>query len=119
MIGLEGLYLDRNQLVGPIKESLNKLLNLKYLHLENNQFTGEIPDLSNDRELVDVFLQNNELSGLVPASFGLLPKLTQLFLQNNTLSGDITFQSTVPNSTYQFAPQRLPPPPSSQGISQS
>ena len=110
LTALQGLYLDRNQLRGPIPTTLNNLLNLQWLHLDNNQFSGEIPDLSNCKDLTDIFLQNNELTGTVPVSLGGLPKLTQLFLQNNTLSGDLPFKSSVPNSTYQFAPQRSPPP---------
>lgn len=118
LTALQGLYLDRNQLRGPIP-TIN-LLNLQWLHLENNQFSGEIPDLGNCKDLTDIFLQNNELTGTVPVSFGRLPKLTQLFLQNNTLVGDLPFKSSVPNSTYQFAPQRSPPaasPGQAQGTS--
>lgn len=106
---LQGLYLDNNSLHGPIPSSFNNMLNLEWLHLENNQLEGSIPDLSNDKQLTDLFLQSNQLTGTVPTSLGTLPKLTQLYLQNNMLSGTLGFSSTVPNSTYRFAPQRNPP----------
>jgi len=85
--------------------------------LEKNLLSGPLPvELGNLTKLEDLFLYNNSFTGTVPPSLALLPRLTQLYVQYNYFEGTLGFTSTVPNSTYQFAPQLTPPPqPVSQG----
>jgi len=89
MTSLETLFLDNNQLV-VLPENFGGLVNLKYLSIPNNQLTGVwpsnfaalenietfhlpnnnidgLPNLSNWTALRSIQLQNNELSGVVPA----------------------------------------------------
>jgi hypothetical protein len=39
--------------------------------------------------LITLWLNNNQLTGVIPTSFGLLLSLQNLFLHNNLLSGQI------------------------------
>ncbi|XP_028792844.1 receptor-like protein EIX2 [Neltuma alba] len=73
---------------------------LEYLDLSNNYLTQELPDCWNSRRyLVYIYLENNQLTGRVPAMMGSsLPRLRALDLHNNDFSGDIP--STFNNCTY-------------------
>ncbi|BFI33791.1 hypothetical protein MPTK2_4g18390 [Marchantia polymorpha subsp. ruderalis] len=76
-------------LVGTIPASLGQLTALTDLWLDNNQISGVIPDLSTLRLLKTLHLQNNSLAGGIPETLSLLPALTELFLSDNKLSGPI------------------------------
>lgn len=67
MDSLKKLWLSDNKFTGPIPSSLSKLSHLIELHLENNQFSGTIPDL-NAESLVSLNLSNNKLEGKIPDS---------------------------------------------------
>ncbi|PIA35954.1 hypothetical protein AQUCO_03400090v1 [Aquilegia coerulea] len=55
--------------------------------LHGNQFSGPIPDLSKCKNLFDLSLRNNQLTGIVPPSISSLPNLQNVSLQNNDLQG--------------------------------
>ncbi|BBN09270.1 hypothetical protein MPTK1_4g18380 [Marchantia polymorpha subsp. ruderalis] len=76
-------------LVGTMPESLGALTALTDLWLDNNQISGVIPDLSTLRLLKTLHLQNNSLAGAIPETLSLLPALTKLFLSDNKLSGTV------------------------------
>ncbi|RHN47254.1 putative non-specific serine/threonine protein kinase [Medicago truncatula] len=57
--------------------------------LNNNAFTGTIPNMSNSTHLFDLQLHSNGLIGLVPSSLFSLPSLTNISLDNNNLEGPI------------------------------
>ena len=65
---LRYLYLNNNELGGPINASLGNLTKLSRLRLQDNQFTGWIPvtllDMDNLQQLQ---LSGNQLTGGVPA----------------------------------------------------
>ena len=60
------------------------------LYLNDNQLSGEIPvELGSLTSLQKLNLCNNQLSGTIPAELGSLTSLTELYLCNNQLSGEI------------------------------
>ncbi|XP_015573432.1 leucine-rich repeat receptor-like serine/threonine-protein kinase At2g14510 [Ricinus communis] len=68
MTALTNIWLGNNNLSGSLPD-LSSLKMLQTLHLENNQFTGEIPlSLGNIKDLQELFLQNNNLTGQIPNS---------------------------------------------------
>ena len=61
-----------------------------HLYLQENQLSGQIPaELSSLTSLRVLYLRNNELSGPIPAALGSLTNLEQLWTQENQLSGQI------------------------------
>jgi Leucine-rich repeat (LRR) protein len=75
---------------GSIPSSLGNLRNLVNLLLENNQLTGSIPSsLGNLSNLVDLYLNNNQLTGSIPSSLGNLSKALYSNLYSNQLTGSI------------------------------
>lgn len=85
MVKLETLSLSQNKLHGllPGKE-FGALSSLKYLYLDSNHFVGPVsPSLVNHAPLEELWLQDNALSGTVPASFVRLNKLHDLFIDGN------------------------------------
>lgn len=65
MGSLKKVWLSRNKFSGPIPESLAKLQNLIDLRLENNEFSGHIPSLSQG-SLISIDMSNNKLQGEIP-----------------------------------------------------
>ncbi|XP_010555311.1 PREDICTED: protein BRASSINOSTEROID INSENSITIVE 1 [Tarenaya hassleriana] len=89
---VQTLDLSSNNLSGPIPTNLcrNPRNALKELYLQNNGLTGHIPaTLSNCSELVSLHLSLNYLTGSIPASLGSLSNLRDLKLWLNLLEGEI------------------------------
>jgi len=86
---IQYLNLKDNAFSGNIPESITQLTHLSTLYLSDNQFSGNIPDISLLENLVHVYLDHNELSGIIPARIGNLNLLQTLRLNNNDLSGNI------------------------------
>jgi hypothetical protein len=108
---LEQIVLRNNSLRDRLPQELSRLRRLEFLELQNNNIVGEIPpEWEGMISIRDLMLNDNNLTGLVPPGFSNLRNLTQFFVQNNMLRGEM-IASTVPNSTYRFAPQRPEPPP--------
>ena len=83
------LSFKSNSLSGPVPD-LTPLHNLKSLYLNDNRFSGKIPNsLSSIHRLKIIVLSDNQLTGEIPASFAQIPRLYTLFLQNNRLTGQI------------------------------
>ncbi|CAN1828827.1 Systemin receptor SR160 [Linum perenne] len=101
MTNLESLDLSSNDLTGKIPNGICRNPNgmLKEIFLQNNQFTGEIPAaLSNCSELTSLHLSFNYLTGTIPASLGSLSKLRDLKLWFNQLHGEIPLEiMSIPN----------------------
>ncbi|KAL5219952.1 hypothetical protein ABZP36_024665 [Zizania latifolia] len=83
------INLSGKNLTGGIPPELAALSCLQEIRLDNNMFTGPIPDLSASPGLSVIHLENNQLTGGVPSYLSNLPKLSELYVQNNRLSGVI------------------------------
>ena len=87
-ISLEVLELYNNQLDGALPAQLEQLTKLKELHLNNNQFTGGVPDDWTDGDNVDLTnletldLSGNQMSDNISPALRTLTKLKVLRLNN-------------------------------------
>ncbi len=97
---LELLNLAHNGFSGPLPPTLNNLKTLGAIVLNNNKFSGVIPDLSHLTQLRQLNLANNELSGGVGLWLKELSSLSVLNLDNNNgLSGALP---DLPSSVTRF-----------------
>ncbi|XP_031119284.1 probable leucine-rich repeat receptor-like protein kinase At5g49770 [Ipomoea triloba] len=82
-------HFGRNHISGEIPPQLfSSRMKLKHLLFEQNQFTGRIPEtLGLVQNLTFVNLNGNLLSGPVPSNLNNLTSLDELHLSNNKLSG--------------------------------
>ncbi|GAB4853680.1 Pollen receptor-like kinase 3 [Ancistrocladus abbreviatus] len=87
---LGALSLINNSFTGSIP-LLNKLTQLRFLYLNKNKFSGEIPPgfFSGELAIKRLWLSDNQFSGKIPDSLGKLTNLQQLHLENNKFSGQI------------------------------
>ncbi|CAO2186660.1 unnamed protein product [Urochloa humidicola] len=83
------ITLSGKNITGSIPVELTKLSGLVELRLDGNSFSGQIPDFSECRNLQYIHLENNQLTGELPPSLGDLPNLKELYIQNNKLSGQV------------------------------
>ena len=90
---VQRLLLSGNNLTGRIPDDLSALTSLTILYLQKNQLTGPIPDLSRLTSLTTLWLNENQLTGRIPP---LPASLTTLWLHDNLLSGPIP--NTLPTS---------------------
>ncbi|XVF78982.1 hypothetical protein PTKIN_Ptkin14bG0182200 [Pterospermum kingtungense] len=88
---LKYLYLDQNQLSCNLpSEIFDHLPKLQELDLSSNNISGRIPNaLFKCKELTLLYLNNNSLEGNVPIEIGNLTMLNWLYLQENNLKGSI------------------------------
>ena len=86
--GLTSLSLRSNTLRGNIPNDILSLPSLRFIYLQHNNFSGDIPDYFPPR-LVFLDLSYNSFTGQIPASIQNLTNLTGLNLQNNSLRGPI------------------------------
>ena len=90
LANLERLYLDDNDLSGPIPPEIGELANLERLYLDDNDLSGPIPpEIGELANLERLYLDDNDLSGPIPPEIGELANLEQLYLDQNDLSGPI------------------------------
>ena len=69
---------------------MGDLSNLRWLYLQGNLLSGEIPpELGGPSNLESLYLNGNELSGDTPSELGSLSNLEQLGLEENELTGEI------------------------------
>jgi Leucine-rich repeat (LRR) protein len=62
------VYLSNNALTGTIPSNVGDAPLLRDLYLMHNQLTGSIPSIADDswRNLTELLLQDNELTGIMP-----------------------------------------------------
>ncbi|XP_059461837.1 leucine-rich repeat receptor protein kinase HPCA1-like [Corylus avellana] len=92
-------YLDLtdNQLSGSIPVSsgtipgLDMLLQTRHFHLGKNQLSGTVPPqlFSSNMNAIHVLLDNNNLSGIIPSTLGLVQTLEVVRLDRNSLNGSV------------------------------
>lgn len=88
----ETLYLNNNLITGPIPTSLCNVKNLLELDLSRNKLSGSIPNCWGNGSspfLYYINLSFNNLSGVIPSSFGNITYLTSLHLNGNNLHGNL------------------------------
>ncbi|XP_050205871.1 LRR receptor-like serine/threonine-protein kinase HSL2 [Mercurialis annua] len=87
---LESLFLNDNYFTGEIPESLALNRNLLELHLFNNSFTGKLPsNLGRYSDLYDIDVSTNEFTGEFPKYFCHRKKLERVIAFNNHFSGNL------------------------------
>ncbi|KAK3013079.1 hypothetical protein RJ639_008676 [Escallonia herrerae] len=86
---LRVLSFKENSIFGPIP-NLSRLVNLKSLFLNDNNFSGDFPaSISVLHRLKVVVLSGNRISGGIPESLLKLRRLYVLYLQDNRFNGGI------------------------------
>ncbi|KAK7294897.1 hypothetical protein RJT34_17796 [Clitoria ternatea] len=88
--GLISLSLRSNTLSGNIPSDIFSLPSLRFVYLQHNNFSGDIPDSLPPR-LIYLDLSYNSFTGQIPASIQNLTCLIGLNLQNNSLRGPIPY----------------------------
>ncbi|XP_022944529.1 probable LRR receptor-like serine/threonine-protein kinase At1g67720 isoform X1 [Cucurbita moschata] len=83
------ILLSKKNLTGNIPTDVAKLNSLVELWLDGNSFVGPIPDFTGCVNLKILHLENNQLTGELPSSLVNLPSLRELYVQNNMLSGTV------------------------------
>ena len=87
------LFLQKNNLRGPVPPELSSLSSLEVLRLQRNALDGPIPpELGHLSNLIELSLSSNQLSGPIPLELGDLSNLIQLSLTSNQLSGPIPLE---------------------------
>ncbi|GLT35757.1 hypothetical protein SLA2020_101840 [Shorea laevis] len=99
------IHLSNNKFEGEIPDVIGKLSSLKGLNLSHNNLTGHIPpSLGNLTNLEWLDLSSNELAGKIPDELVTLTQLSVLNLSNNHLVGHIPQGSqfnTFGNGSYE------------------
>ncbi|KDP34178.1 hypothetical protein JCGZ_07749 [Jatropha curcas] len=86
---LEHLDLAMNKLEANMPNGLFLLKNLTNLYLFHNKLSGEIPQVVEAFNLVEIDISLNSLTGSIPDDFGKLQRLEVLLLYINQLSGEL------------------------------
>ncbi|CAD6254488.1 unnamed protein product [Miscanthus lutarioriparius] len=87
---LQNLYLGNNHLVGEFPSGLANFPNLISLELENNQFTGVVPEwFGTLKNLQGIYFSKNMLRGPIPSSLSNMSQLAVLLLESNRFEGQI------------------------------
>ncbi|KAJ0977535.1 hypothetical protein J5N97_013009 [Dioscorea zingiberensis] len=88
-IRVVSLNLSSMGLSGTLSPSIGNLTALTTISFANNNLTGPIPELSRLKLLEKLHLQDNQFIGDIPPSLAELKSLQELFLQNNNLTGEV------------------------------
>nr|POE93943.1 phototropin-1 [Quercus suber] len=84
------LDLSNCNLSGSIPNSMANLVQLVYLGMSFNGFTGLIPSFSMAKNLTEIYLSHNKLTGQITSiHWNDLPNLVNLHLSSNSLGGSI------------------------------
>ena len=82
MTQLKALYLNYNQIGGPLSQSIGQLSQLQEAYFFNNKLNGTLPSQLGLLEKVEILsLGENSLTGTLPVELGSLPELRVLALQ--------------------------------------
>nr|XP_027082514.1 putative receptor-like protein kinase At3g47110 [Coffea arabica] len=87
---MKSIHLEENQFHGEIPQEVGHLFRLRFLNLSYNLLSGEIPvSLCNCSNMLSLTLTSNKLEGKVPIELSKLKKLENLYLSKNNLTGEI------------------------------
>lgn len=90
LLSLSEIYLEYNEISGPIPECLGNIRSLRKLWFGSNRFDGNVPtSFGNLKDLNELNLSGNNLTGPLPAELGNLKAATLIDLSMNKISGDI------------------------------
>ena len=103
------LDVEFNDFTGGIPESFRNLRKLQDLEVTNNLLTGPVPDITCWPDMYWLFLDRNEFSGSIPASFARMmdqDKHIMLRFGNNRLDGplpdEVLSHPRFPENVYKF-----------------
>ncbi|KAL5148991.1 putative LRR receptor-like serine/threonine-protein kinase [Glycine soja] len=82
------ILLSSKNLTGNIPLDITKLTGLVELRLDGNMLTGPIPDFTGCMDLKIIHLENNQLTGALPTSLANLPNLRELLVSHPSQSMD-------------------------------
>jgi hypothetical protein len=83
------LDVSNNLLSGSINFISGLAPSVLYLRLSHNRFTGPMPDFTNFKGLFLLSVNNNQLTGVVPASLVQLSGIGSVYLSGNLLQGPV------------------------------
>eukprot|EP00253_Pinus_taeda_P034408 PITA_34408 len=98
IVRISKINLSARNLTGTAPEHIGQLTALVDVSLDNNNFTGSLPNYSNLTMSERLNLQNNKLSGNVPEWLSQLKNLKELLIQNNNFSGVIPMKVLLDGS---------------------
>jgi len=84
------VYASNSKLIGNIPESFYTAINLNYIRIDRNDFSGGLSEKLGDlTSLTQLVANNSGLSGLIPSSVGNLSVLFNFFVSGCSFSGII------------------------------
>ena len=87
MTSIFELWIEENNVVGPIPGDIGKLTGLASLSLSNNDLTGQIPsEIGNLSLMRQMWLHGNWFTGTIPSEIGKLSQLQILGLEDNSIT---------------------------------
>eukprot|EP00542_Grammatophora_oceanica_P017259 CAMPEP_0194048186 /NCGR_PEP_ID=MMETSP0009_2-20130614/26774_1 /TAXON_ID=210454 /ORGANISM="Grammatophora oceanica, Strain CCMP 410" /LENGTH=398 /DNA_ID=CAMNT_0038694001 /DNA_START=55 /DNA_END=1251 /DNA_ORIENTATION=- len=104
---IEEIDLSANNLVNSIPDQINIIQDLRSLLMSRNSISGQIPGLAIGSlpKLTILYLNENELSGVIPTDLTTNGVISTLYLQKNNLAGSFPRPFCPP-----FADEPLPVP---------
>jgi len=99
-------YTSGGSTTGNISQLFSSNPNLTTVYMQNNGFTGTIPNFQANPNINYINLQNNNLSGVIPGFTG-LSNLREIYLESNNLTGIGKVESLTNLDTYQAPNNQL------------
>ncbi|XP_010478786.1 PREDICTED: receptor like protein 30-like [Camelina sativa] len=84
---------DHGNITGSFPKFLLQLTKLRYVDIQNNRLSGPLPaNIGVINTLEEIFLNGNKFTGSIPNSISNLTRLSYLFLGGNLLTGTIPYE---------------------------
>ncbi|XP_047330561.1 probable LRR receptor-like serine/threonine-protein kinase At1g67720 [Impatiens glandulifera] len=103
-IRITALNLTNFGLSGSLSTDLTRLTALTDIWLGNNSLSGTIPNVSSLKQLKTLHLEFNQLTGEIPPLLGDIGSLNELFLQGNNLTGEVPRNLIKPGLNLKISP---------------